>query len=360
MYIIHVMEEENRKVNRNARALSKLGASKGGLARKAALTPEQRREIARHAVEVRWTKAGKLKPKDAEPSDEANLPMETAGPDLPYSMYRGTLSLGGINMECHVLSDLRRVLTQIEVMRIMSGGEDGNLQRYLDEEELFGEVINSGETIRFTVQGSGIAAFGYEATFLIEICETYLKAKDENMLDPVQMTLAKQAEIIVRACAKLGIIELIDKATGYQEVREKHAVQLKILAFIIDDMQEWIRMFPQEFWHELARLENVHYSTRFQPLRWGKYVSAFLYAAVDRDIDRELNNRTPNSHFRNNLRQWFNICGRNRMTIELNQALGVMKTCRDMDDFRSKFAWIFEKDPAGLSFLDLEDSSSLS
>src|SRR5437899_509505 len=35
-------------------------ASKGGLARKAALTPEERQAIARHAVEARWEKAGKV------------------------------------------------------------------------------------------------------------------------------------------------------------------------------------------------------------------------------------------------------------------------------------------------------------
>jgi hypothetical protein len=37
-----------------ARALSKLGASKGGKARAASLTPERRSEIARDAVRRRW------------------------------------------------------------------------------------------------------------------------------------------------------------------------------------------------------------------------------------------------------------------------------------------------------------------
>jgi len=37
-----------------ARALSKLGASKGGAARAARLTPERRTEIARDAARRRW------------------------------------------------------------------------------------------------------------------------------------------------------------------------------------------------------------------------------------------------------------------------------------------------------------------
>ena len=77
------------------------------------------------------------------------------------------------------------------------------------------------------------------------------------------------AEIIVRSfSAKVGIIALVDEATGYQKVREKRALQLKLQAFIAEEMQEWARMFPDEFWFELARLEGVHYSPRHRPLRW--------------------------------------------------------------------------------------------
>ncbi len=48
-----------RKKNPHAVALSKLGAAKGGKARAAKLTPEERREIARKAAQVRWAKTAK-------------------------------------------------------------------------------------------------------------------------------------------------------------------------------------------------------------------------------------------------------------------------------------------------------------
>jgi squalene-hopene/tetraprenyl-beta-curcumene cyclase len=51
-----------------ARELSKLGASKGGQARANALSPEQRREIARQAVTARWAKAEKLKAEGRVPA----------------------------------------------------------------------------------------------------------------------------------------------------------------------------------------------------------------------------------------------------------------------------------------------------
>jgi len=45
-----------RKKNRAAVALGKLGASKGGKARAAALSEERRKEIAQAAASIRWGK----------------------------------------------------------------------------------------------------------------------------------------------------------------------------------------------------------------------------------------------------------------------------------------------------------------
>jgi hypothetical protein len=45
-----------KKKNPHAVALSKLGARKGGEARAAVLSPEQRREIAQKAARARWAK----------------------------------------------------------------------------------------------------------------------------------------------------------------------------------------------------------------------------------------------------------------------------------------------------------------
>ena len=66
-------------------------------------------------------------------------------------------------------------------------------------------------------------SFGYEATLLIEICEGFLNAGDNGSLFEAQRRVAHRAEVILRACAKIGIIALIDEATGYQKVREEQA-----------------------------------------------------------------------------------------------------------------------------------------
>src|SRR5688572_8067794 len=54
--------------NPHAKALAQLGAKKGGKARARSLTPEERRDSAREAVEERWRKAGKLRKEEKKPT----------------------------------------------------------------------------------------------------------------------------------------------------------------------------------------------------------------------------------------------------------------------------------------------------
>ena len=114
--------------------------------------------------------------------------------------------------------------------------------------------------MQFRIPGSGFIATGYEGTHLIEICDAYLEAEDQDVLKKSQFKLVVQAQIVIRACAKVGIIALIDEATGYQKVRADNALRIKVQAFIADDLQEWARMFSEEFWFRIGEiLEGIRY-----------------------------------------------------------------------------------------------------
>ncbi len=333
------------------RELGKLGAAKGGRARANVLTAEERSEIAKQASRARWDKAGKNAPLETPPPGPPAADIRAvADSDLPYSMFRGTLKIGDVEFECHVLSDGRRVLTQREMVRVISGGRDSsNLARYLERNPVYGPDRLEGRVIPFAQPGLALISHGHEATLLIEICDSYLQARDQKLLKRSQEGLAKAAEIVVRSCAKVGIIALVDEATGYQAIRQKQALQLKLQAFIADDMAEWAKMFPDEFWYELARLEGIRYSARNRPLRWGKYVMAFVYDAVDADVGKELRGKNPDPHFRQNHHQWLKQHGREAVNDQIQRVIAVMKLCDDMADFRRKFAKVFQKTPLQLT-----------
>ena len=48
--------------------------------------------------------------------------------------------------------------------------------------------------------------------------------------------------------------------------------------------------------------------------------------------------------------------GKEKVNAQLYQVIGIMKTCRDMDEFKQKFAYIFKKEPYQTTFFDLVDT----
>ena len=337
-----------------AKKLSDLGAAKGGRARASVLSAAERSEIGKKAIAARWAK---YKAETFPPEAPAKEPQPSPEDSLPFSMFKGNIKIGDMDVECHVLSDERRVFTQREVVRVLSHGrESGNLGAYLSNIPLYDNQFKLGATIQFRVPGTQYLATGYEATLLIEICELYLEARRLKLLKQSQTKLAIQSEVIMRSCAKVGIIALIDEATGFQQVRKKRALQIKLQAFIAEEMQEWAQMFPAEFWFELARLEGIHYSPRNRPLRWGKYVMAFVYDTIDKDMGRAMRAVNPDPHFKQNDHQLLTDFGRQQVHDQIQKVVTIMKLCENMKDFRQKFDRVFKKTALQMSFTEIWES----
>src|SRR5207302_1895450 len=93
----------------------------------------------------------------------------------------------------------------------------------------------------------------------------------------------------------------------------------------------------------LARLEGIHYSARSRPLRWGKYVMAFVYDAIDRDVGKTLREKNPDPHYLQNHHQWLKDFGRQKVHDQIERVITIMKLCNDLNDFREKFARVFKK-----------------
>lgn len=326
-------------------------AAQGGKARASVLTPEERKAIARTAARARWgdkaTGEQALDPPGSRSKLLKTKPLQESEPRLSIALFPGKLKIGNAEFSVYVLDNGKRVMAQREVVRVLTGRpESGDLASYLQSQALKPYISIddiSNQTLQFSIPGTQYTGKGYEATLLLDICDAYLRARAEKALAPNQQHIAKQAEIVTRACAKVGIIALIDEATGYQEFRKKQELQLKLQAFIAEDLQEWALMFPQEFWFELARLEGVHYAPRSRPLRWGKYIMAFVYDAVDGDVGKELRKKNPEPHFKQNHHQWLKEFGRQKVHDQIERVITITKLCDNMDDFRQKFAKVFKK-----------------
>jgi P63C domain len=71
-------------------------------------------------------------------------------------------------------------------------------------------------------------------------------------LNEKELEMAKYAEMIIRSVAKVGIIALIDEATGYQKQKDEYQKTLAI--YIAEEMRPWVKTFKDEYYEQLYKL----------------------------------------------------------------------------------------------------------
>ncbi len=262
--------------------------SLGGKARAEKLSAEDRSAIASAAAEARWSKTAK---------DRTHVPKADYGsPDRP-------LRIADLEIPCYVLDDGRSVITQAGMMTALKmsqgtatkGGGD-RIANFLTTKSI-APFVTSGlqemitPPLKFRAQGS--MAYGYEASVLPEICEAVLAAREKGKLNYQQDHIAKRCEVLVRAFAKVGIIALVHEATGYQEIRNREALQEILKRYISEDLMAWVRTFPTEFYKQVFRLKGWNWNDgRMSPIM-GNIVNDLVYARLAPGVLDELKKRNP-------------------------------------------------------------------
>src|SRR5205823_3879614 len=93
----------------------------------------------------------------------------------------------------------------------------------------------------------GKRAYGYDAELLPMVCEVYLSAHDAGKTTKQQEHIVTACALLVRGLARVGIVALIDEATGYQEVRDRQALQAILDAYLRKEFAAWAKRFPDDF-----------------------------------------------------------------------------------------------------------------
>jgi len=120
---------------------------------------------------------------------------------------------------------------------------------------------------------------GYDATILIDICDTIIEAAKANKLGAGQESLALQAEIIIRASAKLGIVALVDDATGF--IADKRREQYKELfrEFIREEVSWYQSEFPDKLFDVIYKIYGLprKADAKNHPQFFGKFIRKYIY-----------------------------------------------------------------------------------
>ncbi len=262
----------------------------GGLARAGKLSSARKKEIARLAAHARHSSV---------------MSQGSSSNDLIKATHQGQIALGDLKLDCYVLEDGRRVFHKrgmAKALGLKSAG--GNAFMKTISRKGIGSNISPQlrEKIENPIKFKPLTqdlGHGYEAAVLADIARAIVEAKEAGNLTLAQGAFAAQAQVLLNAFAKVGVVALIDEATGYQEIRDPNALRLLVQQYIEKERQEWEKHFPDAYYDDLNRLYGSKRMTRTRsgaviqnrPQHFAKFTRTYVYfplenGAVLEELDR--------------------------------------------------------------------------
>jgi hypothetical protein len=320
---------------------------KGGRARAQKLSAEERKAIARNAADARWEKAGKV---------------------LPKATNEGILVIGDMEIPCAVLEDGTRLLTQSGVMIALGRARQAKGRQYYDADVnlpafltaknlkpfISGDLTVTSSQVEFKAL-SGSRAFGYRAELLPQICGVFLDAEKAGVLVANQQHIAERAMVLIRGFASVGIIALVDEATGYQYERPRKDLEEYLKKFLAEGLRRWVRTFPGDYFKHLCRLRGVQLRPDMRlPQYFGKLTNDIVWRRIAPGLLKALKERREErGRPSNKLFQWTSEdIGMPELLLHLGMVVGLMKLHTDYNEFHKQLDQIAPVYPESPTLFD--------
>lgn len=161
-----------------------------------------------------------------------------------------------------------------------------------------------------------------------------------------QLIYAKQAEIIVRSVAKVGIIALVDEATGYQYEREKDELQKVLSAYISDEILKWQLTFTNEFYKEVYRLWSLPFIPKYiknKPSFIGKITNTYIYDRLPDGVVNKIKDKTGKTKAGHWKYKWHQSLTPDVGKEHLKKQITEITTLMSISDSKEEFISLFKK-----------------
>jgi len=269
------------------------------------------------------------------------LPPTSDFPHSPFAKWRGQIELVGDPIECYVLDTGQRVIALRSAVKAIADAGSGDLAKFTGVSALKPYINNDlilAELVEFSIPGTQFLGRGMTTEHFELVCRGYVQALYEGApLSDRQREIAIRCAVITSGLTRLGLDALIDEATGYQNERAEDELQVKLRAFIAEELRAWEKTFPDELWEEFGRLTNWQGSLTSRPKYWGKLVIELIYDTLDPDVAKYLreNRPPPGVHWH---RQLTEDTGIRALVSRCYEVVGLAKSCETMGELRRKVA----------------------
>lgn len=227
-----------------------------------------------------------------------------------YGSDKTPLQLGELYIPCYVLEDGTRVFSGRGIQKVLgSTATSGKwLEKFVNSDEIspYLAVKKTGNLsvldklsspIKFyrpSAGGSQSETYGYEVTLLIDICDAIISSSETGKLN--DEAIIKNANIIIRAVAKVGIIALVDEATGYdkEKKRAKDELQKFLKQFLSDEASKWVKTFEDSFFEMIYKMRGWNWTmTNKRPGIVGQWINNIVYERIAPLTLSALNEKNP-------------------------------------------------------------------
>jgi hypothetical protein len=279
-------------------------------------------------------------------------------------IHEGEITLGKMVIPCYVLEDGTRILSGNAMQNALklqdeSDNKSGTrLARYLNQKSLEPFIYKGKEIGHFDpiICYRGEQKInGFEATVLADICDGFLEARKNIKLSPRQSIIADQCEILIRGFARVGIIALIDEATGYQYDRERFELQKILNAYVSDEILKWQLTFTDDFYKQVFRLWDLPFIPKYiknKPSFIGKLTTKYIYEGLPKGIISKIKENTGKTEKGNWKYKWHQSLtpeiGREHLKKQIIEVTTLMEVSQSKEQFNGLFQQKYNKKPIQL------------
>ncbi len=294
------------------------------------------------------------------------------------ALYVGNMEIAGMEIPCAVLIDDRRVVTEHGVAQILGGRSGASLRRkYANRDKgraplplflapkrlkpyinkyLSGDPL---EPIIYKHKTTTISAF--DCRILPNICRVWIEAALNGDLLPQQMPKTMNALSFLNGLGELGIIGLVDEATGYQTIRDKRELHKILDAYLRPEHAKWAKRFPDEFYRHIFRLRDWEWQGMKvnRPSVVGRYTNDIVWDRIATGIRKELEERNPKTESgRRKVKHHQFLTddiGHPALEKHLEGVMALMRASSNWSRFKGSLARAYKKLGDQLDFEKLDD-----
>jgi hypothetical protein len=277
---------------------------------------------------------------------------------LVIATHSGYVRIGKWELQAFNLPDGRRVIEKSslkEILSVDSAISGSSLIRTLNRHPV---LKKSAAAARLAVfddpicfrDSSGKLVSGFEAEALVDLCQFLLQARKVGaLISKPHYRYAQAAEDLLASLANLGIIAVIDEATGYQRTRGHDALQALLDRFLLRAFAAWAKKFPDEFYSEMYRLKGWRWRGRSvnPPQCVASYTKQIVYERLAPGILVELEKRNPlneNGERESRHHQWLTTdVGHPALSLHLYAVTALMKAHKTWGAFLNGLEAAFPK-----------------